>query len=745
MRKNKNIISFSILLCILFSGIFEILALNSTNTFKEQINQEQIYTSGQESYTRQWIENPNFSSLENWTSYKDVLGDPNDVEAEISGGEANYQVFGDKRTFSLVADPPLDTDWTDLENPAFPFFPDNYEINEKGCDVYHYWNEGADQSPSVHWDQNITMPVNISDYIITSASLRAVVNGTVKADDGDTEGVEAVGDAVQGGTQYATYDYARYYVMLSDLEKNKVYEVAYYQTTSLGQDSAGDMDYLNNTDMFAVPKESLIFFLTSVLNTDNFNFTITLGIRIWCEDNWVNDDDLWESLVINYINLTFTYEKKIDQLTSISWNQDTMRPNDINDISNITIVNNAVLNFKYKINESWTSLSPNSEIQILINGIKHSETINLLEKAETFYQDAKFGGFDLTYLIDEDKNINISIQLYIADNFKLNRSVEISIDDVYLNLSYTIIFDDYQTNLQLFLNGMNKTSSPSITIPIGQNLTITIKYTNQTGHHIPEAGIQLTGVGIIKDLKEFSNNYSITINVTQELNMGDNYLNIEAMKTNFQTKFINPTITVRKINTEIITVSGSPNINIDVGENAQLEVMLNDSDNDKLIKGAIVTYTWDLDLIPRVLTETNGIYEGEIENPPEGLYTITISAFAGDDYEFDDFDITLNVGAHIPSPQPDLSWLIYILGSAILGLVIFFTLYQTHFKYPPMVRKIRKLKKKIKKTKKTKQILVNSREQIIKNTIEEGLKDLNLGIRKLEEIDKNIYKREDDI
>ncbi|MBA7637905.1 hypothetical protein ES703_45554 [subsurface metagenome] len=363
------------------------------------------------------------------------------------------------------------------------------------------------------------------------------------------------------------------------------------------------------------------------------------------------------------------------------------------------------------------SSSPNSEIRMLINGFKHTETIKL-STADTTFKEAISEGFDITYLIDEDKNINLSIQVYIADDFELNRSISISIDNVSLEVSYTLIFADYQTNLQLFLNGDDKTLSPSIELPIGQNLTVTVKYTNQTGGHIPGADIQLTGVGIIETLDENANNYSITINATQKLSLGTNYLNIEAKKTNYETQPINPTINIRKIIGEIRTVSGVATINIDVGQNALLEIMLNDTDNDELIKGAIVTYTWDRDSIPRVLTETNGIYEGEIVNPPEGLYIITISVFAGEDYEFEDLPITLNVGAYVPGAQPDLGWLIYVLIGAMIGLVVVFTLYQTHFKYPPMVRKIRKLKKNVKKAKKTKPILVNKRDELIETSIQ---------------------------
>ncbi|MFX0036014.1 MAG: hypothetical protein ACFE9I_10290 [Candidatus Hermodarchaeota archaeon] len=744
MRKSRKTIGCVLLLSIVFSLGLEFFSLKLINNSNESINEKQINNSAQESYIRQWIENPYFTSTDNWTSSKGLLGDPDDLEAsiDISEEQANFQVIGEKRTKTI--DDPINIansgNWEKFNKTEPAINPDTCIIDNNGFYVSHSWHDAtADQFASVYWKYNVNMDVDMSEYEITSASLIAIMNATVDDNvDTPTDTTTETNNGEQNINQPGIYDHAFFYVEIADLNVVNTYKIAYNQTNDLGRNSPPLLNYNDKQIEPYGDEQDLIYYLSKIFENDpgHDNFTIIVGIEINCEDDYTGQDyDDWTTLRIKSINLTFTYEKKIDKLSTISWNQDADKPNDIS--NDTVVVNEALLGFKYKINETWPYSSPNSEIRININNNKHSETIKL-SSATTTYQDAKSGGFDMTYLIDEDKNINLSIQVYIADDFKLNRTIEISIDDVYLNISYTIIFPDYQTNLQLFLNGEDKTLSPSITIPIGQNLTITVKYTNQTGDHISGAEIQLTGVGIIKDLKELGNNYSVSINTTQELSIGTNYLNIEATKTNFQTKLINPTIIVRKIYTEVITVSGEPTIDIDVGEDVQLEIMLNDTDNDELIRGAIITYTWDLDAVPRVLTENNGIYEGEIENPPEGLYTIRISVYAGDNYEFEDFEITLNVEAYVPSPQPDLGWVIYILIGAILGLVIIFTLYQTHFKYPPMVRKIRKLKKKVQKTKKTKPILVKQREEIVKESIQSQTQFLHIDI-----LQTGVFKQND--
>ncbi|MFX1457657.1 MAG: hypothetical protein ACFFDB_20005 [Promethearchaeota archaeon] len=755
MKNIKKKIGYLTILCIISVSVFQIFNLNNAKNFPEGINHENIHSSAQESYLRQWIENPNFTSGDNWTSSKGILGDPDDLEAKIDTfqEQANLEVIGE--TYTKRIDDPINIanmgNWDKFNKTEPAINPDVATIDNNGFYVSHSWHDAtADQFASVYWRYDVAMGVDMSEYEIISASINATMYANVDPNI-DTE----YDTYARFGPDYAInqpgiFDHATFIVEIADINLNDIDPIAYNQTIRLGKDTAPTFYTIADKSIEQEGDEDdLIYFLNKAFENDpgHDNFTIIVGIEISCEDDYSGQDfDDWDELRVRSLNLTFTYERKIEQLSSISWNQVADKPSDIS--NDTVVVDKAILNFRYMINDTWTPLSQNSKIQVLINDITHTETINLWEDAKTFFQDAKSGGFDVTYLIEEDKNINLSIQLYIADDFKLNRTIAISIDNISLDISYTVYFSDYQTNLELFLNGENKTLSPSFEIPIGKNLTITVKYSNLTGTHIPGAEIQLTGIGIIENLKEYANNYSITINATQQLNDGVNYLEIEANKTNYETRNINPTIHLRKIIGEIRTVSGESTINIDEGDNLQLEIMLNDTDNDELIKGAIVTYIWDLDSIPRVLTENNGIYEGEIINPPEGLYTIIISVFAGEDYEFEDFPITLNVGAYVPGDQPDLGLLIYILTGGMIGLVVIFTLYQTHFKFPPLVRKIRKLKKKISKGKKTHPLLVSNREETALKNFKVGLKVLEPHIRIVPEGFKNLkdksLKKEDE-
>ncbi len=956
------------ILVILFSLITPIGLINKKFSSSKHENHGKIHNSAAVTNTKDWIANGNFTTTDNWTSSKGLLGGPSDVSASIDTSEevANYSVLGDQFEFILVNSTPNIYDWTPVNNPNFPAFPDDFGINGSGAWASHYWDEGADQSVAVNWKRDINMPINMSDYVITSASLEAVVNASVQAspswdEPGDdyTGAIDVLSDSGidQDPTQPfqgSTGDYVRYYVWISDTEGNNVFEVAYNQTWNLGQDDP-EIDTMIDTMMVTIPEDTLIYYLTSVLSQNYKNFTISIGMRIWCEDNFAQDADYWKLLVINSVSLNFTYERKIDQQTSISWNQ--VGDNPELTIADLTSIDQAILNFKYMANDTWPTTSPNSEIKIKINELYYPETIKLSEVNQT----VKNASFDITSLIriNIDKEINLSIEVYLADEFELNQTITISIDNVSLEITYTQHVDDILTKLHLFLDNVNMTDDPDpvIEVPLGVNINITAKYMNLTDDHISTTNIQLEGkvndtltkdpshnqytafidtsrlgIGVkiltvvaqedlyetqtfqfsvvvtdretelqlylnnaprnhsdtitvevgstinvavtyndsitnthisgaavniaeIGTLNDTTNKYDISINtqnftvgktlitilaqkanysaqsvdffvevvertaslqlflnnedktsdsiynltIGQELNITVKYTNaqsgqyinsgtleligeglsltftrndtleqyylllntselgigiklftIRAQATDYQTRTISVSITINRIEAVIETETGELQIEVEVGEDILLQIIINDTIFGGNIKNANVTYNWAYGQGKLLDSDDDGIYEIVLPKVPVEVYTITISAFKSIDYNIESFELTLIVSEPIAKTGADLTWLIYVLIGGIVGLVSVFTLYQTHFKYPPMVRKIRKLRKKIRKGKKSKLILTSKRSEIIENSIREKTQIIELGsktpdkkIDKLKEV-KAINKLKED-
>lgn len=448
---NSKKIKRYVILFFIFSLIFMPLLISFFRDCETKIVDDNIRLSSEENYEEEWIVNRNFTNTDSWFYSKGNFGDPSDLNAAINNGEAKFLVYGERKLFSNINGTPQNTDWTPIKKAEESIYPDLFEINENGCNASHEYWEGSGNNlfgvpgnqtrnrPSVLWKRIIKMPDDMSDYIITSSDLIAIFNGTANYN------VETPNDTLTGANPTrAENDHTKFYIQLTNLEDNIRYEAASYEPIYLGNGSLdastnyGPIDTINDTYMTTAPEDVLNYFLNRVFEYDNQNFTVILGIDIDCEDNYGQADrDTYYSLLIKTCNLTFNYERKINQLSSVSWNQICEK---ISDISNYSvIVTDARLNFKYKINETWSNSSPNSEIQILVNNNKHPETIKL-STATSSFQEAKMGGFDITNLITDD--VNLSLQAYIADNFALNKSREISIDDVSLKLSYTIIEPD---------------------------------------------------------------------------------------------------------------------------------------------------------------------------------------------------------------------------------------------------------------------------------------------------------------
>ena len=525
--------------------------LNNINNLESKFPDLKNHGSVVDYYEKQWLKNPTFNfSDEYW--FNTSNGDKSDVNASIRSGQANYEILGDKRTFSLIADPPSASNWTSTINPKFPDTPDLYEITTAGCRVNHTFDDHtAIQNPCIHWDHNISLSFNISDYIITSASVKAIINATVD------KNLDRYSDYIYGRrarvdpnydvTTYSVGDYIRFYTLISDLEKNKSYEIAYFQTEEIGTGSPPGTDYLSDRYMISVPEEDLIYYISSVLSADYCNFTITLGIKLFIEDNVEEyyDMDTFNELIIKSLNFTFTYEKKIDRSTYISWSQ---IGDEING-GNVDILN-ATLNFKCKIDQEWTTASPNSELRILINNMTYVETIKL-SSITNFFQDVKLGGFDVTSLILTNVNITTSIQVFLADEFQLDRKIKISIDDIFLEISYKITTPEDKTSINLLLNGEDKTLFTSVEIYLGESLNIALKYRDSSGYFISNATVVLTGISnaeilLTQNLTEnfHAEEYVITIE-TKSFKGKDNALTINASKRYYETQVHTITLIIK--------------------------------------------------------------------------------------------------------------------------------------------------------------------------------------------------------
>ncbi|MFW9772955.1 MAG: hypothetical protein ACFFEO_12430, partial [Candidatus Thorarchaeota archaeon] len=575
-----------------------------------------------------WFENPTFEDPIEPPWYSEIEGDLSDIKVTTSSGQANYIVVGDHGEIN-IDDPLNNIDWTPYNNPEFPISPDINGSDSTGLFISHEWDEGVDQSrnsPSIHWKRNITTPINFSDYIITSASLEVIFNASVTAVGSNPSqphigGIERPGDYTEGqnppgDTQFGIGDFATFYVLISDLANENSFQIALNRTTDLGRDTPEVNNY-SDTAMNIIPEDILISYLTTVLENDYQNFTITLGIDIYCEDNeWNVDIDTWDLLTIRTFNLTFNYEKKINQFSIASWNQDGDK---IADISNDTvIIDEAKLNFKYSIDDSWTSSSPNSEIRAYINNNKLSETIKL-STANSSFQTAKPGGFDVTSLIPYNIGINLSIQLYIADQFGLDKNITISIDDLYLNITYTVIFPDTQTNLGIFFNGINKTDNPVFDLPLNEDLNITIKYPDDLGDHISGAVVQLSGdlIGTLAEDVVFEQ-YTIII-PANTLEVKTYYFDVFASRINYEARIISPILIVSKVTTDSLQLllngqnkTSDPFFNIAL--NKLLNITVKYKENVGIhVPGAIVELVGD------------GIFETLIEDPSFEQYSIVLN------------------------------------------------------------------------------------------------------------------------
>jgi hypothetical protein len=395
----------------------------------------------------------------------------------------------------------------------------------------------------------------------------------------------------------------------------------------------------------------------------------------------------------------------------------------------------------------------NTTLQLTLNDIDNpidnsiQVTVGDIVNVTVVYQDDGLNFIDNATIIIVGEGLNQTLftesSLYNQYNVSINTldlNFGINILTLYAQkanyqpqtLIIRIEINEKETDMDVYLNGIFKNPQDrSINLPIKALLNITVKYfENGSGTYIPGSVIQLVGEGLADYyLTEYASfeQYTISIN-TSLLDIGVRFLTIYATHANFQSYSALLRIQVERIQTNITTTSSEIVFNRQPGDDFRLEVQLRDINFDINILNANVSYTWVYG--QGTLSDTNhdGIYVATLSNLREGIFQITITAYAGDDYDFERFFITLNV---IRPPEDVLLFQILTIAgiAAAVGISAYLIAYQRVLKYPKQVRKIRKFKSKLKKPKSI-DFEVKTRDQLITEKYSENIANLEKQIKK---------------
>ena len=166
-------------LVIMFNLINLNQHINLNNDYHEfQYDNINLFTSGLESYTLEWLDNGVFDlPVTEW--YNETEGDTTDVNASLSDGFANLELLGDTGSFSSDDEVyPNQTGvwWTENNSRSYPVLPstprtENFGIDTEGWYCSHQFSETGqswetDTNPNVEFKRNYTMGVDLADYSI---------------------------------------------------------------------------------------------------------------------------------------------------------------------------------------------------------------------------------------------------------------------------------------------------------------------------------------------------------------------------------------------------------------------------------------------------------------------------------------------------------------------------------------------------------------------------------------------------
>jgi hypothetical protein len=460
--------------------------------------------------------------------------------------------------------------------------------------------------------------------------------------------------------------------------------------------------------------------------------------------------------VNQFFNLTVFYRDDVTEqhisgaIVSLDWDNFTetgsqyyynLDTNDLDQGITIVTIKAQCNNYKYQTIQIYFKVTErDTELAVYVDDLQRSEAetisadVNQILNIIVFYRDniskTHLPGATVKVLGGNFSEIGNQFNYSLNTN-TLEQGITILTVVAYLenyqprSFQFYIKVSERASKITLHLNSEDKTNDPVYELPFRSSLNITVIYSdNQTESHISGGSVQLIGAYSDNFTENLvMNQYTLLLDTTV-LKVGVNLLTLVAHANNYQVKTLNLRITLNKISTVINTTTGDRYFSIHQGDSYIIAIELTDADFGGRIIDAIVTFRWAYGQGNLTDLEDDGIYEHELGNIPTGTYKITITAFAGDDYNFETFEITLNVESVTP---PNFTLIFIALAGGLVALVTGFILYEVRFKYPPLIRKSRKVRKKIKKGKKTKPIKdITSRDDLIKEQFESNVETIQL-------------------
>jgi len=191
-----------------------------------------------------------------------------------------------------------------------------------------------------------------------------------------------------------------------------------------------------------------------------------------------------------------------------------------------------------KINE--TNISHNGVFELQVN-----ETINLfvtykdmfsgdhIDNATVEITGAGISANLTEYGILEQYNITLSAD-NLTKGFNFLTIIAQKENTKPQSISFSIELIERKTNIKLFINQTDITTSKTYVIQIGDIIDIIIYYLDDTTKEfLDSATVELTGLSVVTYLTEYSNSYKITIS-SVSLTQSINFLKIIAEKNNYQ-------------------------------------------------------------------------------------------------------------------------------------------------------------------------------------------------------------------